>query len=165
MTRFSLRDALQTIVVPGLALLPPSMDSREARVMLLATALQESRFEDRYQKLNGGGKGPARGFWQFERGGVRGVLMHAATTELLHGVCLSLGVQCDTMPIWQAIETDDLLAVCVARLLLLTDKKRLPLVGDAAGAWAYYERNWRPGKPRPESWPALYARAVDEARP
>lgn len=50
----------------------PSMDSTEARVMLLAIGLQESRFINRFQIVQGkpGAKGPARGFWQFEQGAV-----------------------------------------------------------------------------------------------
>ncbi len=34
-----------------------------------------------------------------------------------------------------------------ARLLLWTDAKPLPAIGDEQGAWDYYLRNWRPGKP------------------
>ena len=46
----------------SLRLLPPAMDSTEARVLMYAIGLQESRFTHRAQVLNGGGKGPARVF-------------------------------------------------------------------------------------------------------
>ena len=59
--------------------------SKEAAVMLLAIGLQESRFIDRRQLV---GKppeptGPAKSFWQGERGGgmVQGVRMHEATRD------------------------------------------------------------------------------------
>src|SRR5690606_35531315 len=64
---------VEQAIWPAYALLPSRMDSDRATVMLLAIGLQESRFEHRRQI-----KGPARGFWQFERGGgVRGVMTHS----------------------------------------------------------------------------------------
>ncbi|WP_447751835.1 hypothetical protein [Pseudomonas nicosulfuronedens] len=50
---------------------------------------------------------------------------------------------------WAAIEHDDILAACMARLLLFTDPARLPALGDESGAWDMYLRVWHPGKPRP----------------
>lgn len=147
----------------AMALLPAPMDSPAARVMLLAIGLQESRFEHRYQVLDGGGKGPARGYWQFERGGgCAGVLRHAASRYWMHSVCKVRG--CDPTPraLWLAIEHDDVLAAAAARLLLFTDPKRLPVVGDQAGALALYLRVWRPGKPHPSTWPKLYSQAMAE---
>ena len=51
------------VLTPALRLLPASWDSKEARVMLLAIGLQESRFTHRFQVVQGkpGAKGPARG--------------------------------------------------------------------------------------------------------
>lgn len=134
-------------------------DTPEARVMLLAIGLQESRFEHRRQI-----GGPARGFWQFERGGgVVGVLTHAASAQRAAALCAARGVDATPAAVYPALEQDDVLAAGFARLLLLTDPKPLPAVGDVDGAWAYYLRNWRPGKPHPKTWPALYARAVEAA--
>ena len=65
---------LTDVIPAALALLPPQMDTQEARAMLIAIALQESRLT--YRKQIGG---PARGLHQFETGGVRAVLRHAAT--------------------------------------------------------------------------------------
>lgn len=148
----------ETILAPALALLPAKMDSKLARVMMLAIGMQESRFEHRRQVLNGGGKGPAASFWQMERGGgVRGVLNHPASRDLALKVCAARGVKPDEMSVWQALETDDILGACFARLLLWTDPKPLPDNSD--DGWSLYLRVWRPGKPKPETWPDFYRQA------
>ncbi|MFY2611128.1 hypothetical protein, partial [Achromobacter ruhlandii] len=124
-------------ITPALALLPAGMDTPGARVMLLAIGLQESRFVHRRQM-----GGPARGFWQFEkgtrasRGGVWGVYLHPASKDRLAALCKARSVSCDPDAIYAALEYDDVLAAGVARLLLWTDPKALPAVGDADAAWA-----------------------------
>lgn len=60
-----LRTVRRSIVEPTLLLLPAKMESPQAVVMLLTIGLQESLFEHRRQL----GNGPARSFWQMERGG------------------------------------------------------------------------------------------------
>jgi hypothetical protein len=155
-----LSNIIDTAVAPALAILPPHMDSPEARCMLLAIGLQESGFECRRQK----GNGPACGFWQFELGGVTGVCKHHVSHQHVHALCRARGVSFDPKPIWAALETDDVLGAGLARLLLLTDPKKLPALGDETTAWDYYQRNWRPGKPHPERWPQNYALALGEIR-
>lgn len=141
---------------PALALLPSKMDTPAARIMLLAIGLQESRFLHRRQIA-----GPARGFWQFERGGgVRGVLTHPASREYAYRICAARGVEPVAAAVYSSLETDDVLAAAFARLLLWTDAGRLPAAGNEQGAWDLYARTWRPGKPHPHTWPALYAQAV-----
>lgn len=160
--KLRLLNILDTAIIPALSLLPRHLDTPKARVLLLAIGLQESRFQHRVQIIDGGGKGPARGFWQFERGGgVAGVYRHRASAELLRQLCRDRDVSLDTRAIWAQLEHDDVLAAGVARLLLLTDPAPLPEIGEQQKAWDYYERNWRPGKPHPHTWPALYASAVD----
>lgn len=144
--------AYKHAIKPGLALLPPAMTSPEAVVMLLAIGLQESRFMHRRQI-----KGPARGFWQFERSGVRGVMMHPSTIRTAWSLLAEYEM---VTTAHERLETDDPLAAAFARLLLWTDKAPLPAIGDVDGAWDYYARNWRPGKPHPQTWPELYGRAV-----
>jgi hypothetical protein len=147
----------------ALRLLPGAMDSTEARVMLYAIGLQESRFSHRFQVVQGspGGKGPARGFWQFERGGgCKGVVSHPASRYWMHKVCESRGVVFNATAIWNAIETDDVLAAAAARLLMFTDPRSLPSAGDVNGAWNLYIRVWRPGKPHRQTWDALHRQAV-----
>ena len=167
-----LAQIVETAIVPALDLLPPHMASLEARVMLLSIGLQESRFEHRFQVVaDPTMKGPARGFWQFEKGsqslggGVWGVFKHHQSHEHLRLLCRERERSFDPVSIWQAIEVDDVLAAGLARLLLWTDPKRLPAVGDVAAAWDCYERNWRPGKPHPEFWPRNHAAAMDEVFP
>lgn len=160
-----LRTIAETAVKPALALLPARMDTLEARVMLMAIGLQESRFEFRHQV-----GGPALGFWQCEKGtrascgGVWGAFQHPASKDHLAELCQARGVACDPDAIYAALEYDDVLAAGVARLLLWTDPKPLPLVGEADAGWALYLRIWRPGKPKPDSWNALYNRALEAER-
>lgn len=146
----------------------PSMDSLEARVMLLAIGLQESRFTNRFQVVQGkpGAKGPARGFWQFEQGGgVKGVLNFNRgkpnVQACAHALCKARGVHGDAKAVWLALEHDDVLAAGFARLLLRSDPYALPKLGDAEGAWQLYLRTWRPGKPHWQSWDALYKQALE----
>lgn len=152
---------IKTILDPGLAQLPLAMDSIKARVMLLAIGLQESKFLHRAQVLNGGGKGAARGLWQFERGGgVKGVMNHPNTTGHAHRLCADRGVAWDAVAIWARLETDDLLACGFARLLLYSDPKPLPEIGDVEGAWRLYaERTWKPGKPHLSTWAGYHTAA------
>lgn len=147
----------ETAIGPALLLLPAYMNTPEARLMLLAIGLQESRFEYRRQK----GNGPARGYWQFEHGGgVVGVFKHHDTHEFLRLLCRDRDCNFDTRAIYEQIEHDDVLAAGLARLLLYSDPKPLPKVGETKASWDYYIRNWRPGKPHPKTWPGLYAEAL-----
>jgi hypothetical protein len=151
----------------ALYLLPHQMHTPEARVMLYAIGLQESRFEHRRQLIKKGGEllplGPAKGLWQFERGGgCAGVVSHPASRYWMNHVCQARGVPFNATAIWNALEHDDVLAAGCARLLLFTDPKKLPALGDESGAWNLYIRTWRPGKPHRATWPALYAEALAE---
>lgn len=146
---------LQNAIDPALALLPPKMDSTAARVLLLAAGQQESRFIYRAQV-----GGPAHGFWQCERGGAcTGVLESHATKDLVEALCESRGIAATPAAIYAAIVNDDVLAAAVARLILWADPKPLPAADDSAGGWACYLRNWRPGKPKPDTWPAFHTAA------
>ena len=141
------------ILPAALSLLPEKMDTPEARTMLLAIGLQESRFEHRVQI-----RGPARGFWQFERGGgVNGVLLHQASRDHARIVCEKLLYDPAPDVVYDAIADNDVLACCFARLLLWTLPASLPTTAEEG--WRQYLAGWRPGKPHPETWPGLYARA------
>lgn len=150
----TLTTANETILTPALALLPAKMDSKLARIMLLAIGLQESRFLYRRQI----GNGIARGYWQFERGGgVKGVMEHSASSSLASEVCKARGVPFERQAVYEALEHDDILAACFARLLLWTDPKAI--ADDADEGWSLYTRVWRPGKPHPKTWPDFYRQA------
>lgn len=141
---------------PALDLLPEKMRSPEAVRMLLAIGSQESRFKFRVQVVVGRPyiKGPARGFWQFEQGGgVHGVMTHPQTRAYAMQVCAARKVEFAEPVVHAKLETDDVLAAAFARLLLYADPLPLPaLDAPQAQTWDCYARNWRPGKPHPETW-------------
>ena len=150
---------LQWFTVPhAYALLPARMKNRSATAMLYAIAMQESGCFHRRQA----GVGPARGFWQFERSGVAGVMVHPSTKqhvahaldELCYGEFLG-----DVGAVYTRIEDNDVLACVLARLLLWTMPGRLAGKDDPEGAWHIYERAWRPGRPRRETWDAHFTDA------
>lgn len=132
-------------------LLPLKMDSPFARINQAAIGQQESGYLVRRQY----GNGPARGYWQFEEGGgVKGVMEHKSTAELARSVCHARGVPFVRRTVWEALETDDVLAAAFCRLLMWTDSGKLPT--SEADGWAMYARTWRPGKPHPDKWPASW---------
>lgn len=146
------------ILPAAFALLPPKMDSAPARAMLIAIGLQESRFAHRRQ-LTGG---PARGFYQFElAGGVAGVLTHPRTKPLIKHVCGTLGYPAAATACYDALEHNDVLAACFARLLLYTLPDALPTALEPDLGWQQYLRAWRPGTPHHETWDDHFARAWD----
>lgn len=149
------------------ALLPGRMDTPAATVLLLAIQYQED--PQRLQKQVGG---PARGLWQFEKGGgVTGVLTHPASRGFALSVCLELGVTPTTASIMAALERgDDRLDAALARLLLWTESAPLPAIGEVSTAWEYYLHVWRPGAAKRDAeglrkkWSVNYARALDTLR-
>ncbi|GFN25502.1 hypothetical protein ADE_12000 [Achromobacter denitrificans] len=174
-----LQTIIRTAIDPALALLPARMDTPAARIMLLATGLQESKFKDRRQLVGNPPRpvGPAKSFWQAEQGGgmVHGVRLHAATRAAAAQLYQARGVPARDAAIWDAVEHDDVLAAGLARLLLWSDPGRLPAVSDAEGAWALYLRTWRPGAyargtptQRAElraKWAGNHAQALTEVAP
>ena len=138
-------------------LLPSEMRSPEAHAMLLAIGLQETGFLERRQ-LEGG---PARGLWQFERGGgTAGVLSHPDSKPHAMKVLRELHYpEPAVAAVHVALEHNDILAAAFARLLLWTLPDRLPKRGQPWVAWAQYLKAWRPGEPRRATWSAYYTRA------
>lgn len=152
---------VQVAVAAALALLPAALCSPQALVMLYAIGLQESRFVHRRQIVGGKPVGPAKSFWQFERmGGCAGVVSHAASRYWMAQVCAARGVPFNATAVWNAMEQDDVLGAAAARLLLFTDPKRLPDLGDSREAWNLYVRTWRPGMPHRQTWDGCYAAAM-----
>lgn len=136
-------------------LLPTKLESYWARVFQAAAGYQETKYLTRVQY----GNGPARSYWQFEKGGIKGVMLHKASVRMAIAVCEARGVEFNSDAIWRAMETDDVLGATFARLLMYTDPYALPTTQDAA--WAMYaKRLWRPGKPHPDEWPASWAFAL-----
>lgn len=150
-------DIRSQAIEPAYLMLPARMESDQATLILLAIGLQESMLEHRRQI-----GGPARGLWQFERGGgVAGVLRHPVSRSAALNVCDARRVAPVPEQVYQRLEFDDVLSAAFARLLLFTDPAPLPAVGECAKAWDYYLRTWRPGKPHRHTWDGLYAQAMD----
>lgn len=140
-------------------LLPVKMDSPLARVILAAIGFQESGYQVRIQY----GNGPARSYWQFEKGSIKGVMLHKASARLAMEICEKRGVDFNSELIWKAMEVDDVLGAAFARLLMYTDPNPLP--DNQADAWEMYaKRLWRPGKPHPDKWPASWAFGLERAK-
>lgn len=149
------------------SVLPLRMQTMEATALLYAIGLQESRFKHRVQV-----GGPARGFWQFERGGgVTGVLTHRATAGHATAVMdkLQYRLPGDVLhridSVYDLIAHNDVAACALARLLLWSDPKALPaeVLGPQAG-WLAYTRNWRPGKPHRDTWDGFWRQGWTLAR-
>jgi len=152
----SLNTVNLTMLSPSLEILGAKFDTQDARRMLLAIGLQESGFATMVQY----GGGPAHSYWQFERGGgVKGVLNHPASAKYATALCKVRSVGCTPMEVWTAMATDPILGAGMARLLLWTDAHPMPT--SAADGWNYYNRNWRPGKPHPDKFPACWKAASE----
>lgn len=156
---------LRHIIRPSLAfgidaeILPPSAASTEAELGLMAIAGHESAWKRRRQ--TGGWYG--RGYWQFEgAGGATGQIL-AQNKGLL--ACRELDIKPLSDGVHAALEYNDTLACLFARLLLLHDPLPLPGTDDEAGWFAYYRRNWRPGKPRMEAWGISFRTAKEIVAP
>ncbi|MCR4331686.1 MAG: lytic transglycosylase domain-containing protein [Sulfuricaulis sp.] len=136
------------------ALLPLAMDSPQAKAMLMAIAMQESRFDERRQI-----GGPARGFWQFEFGGIRGVLNHKQSQPLIRSVLDRLDYDHKPDTSYAAIEHNDVLAFAYARCLLWTLPDPLPAQHETEEGWRQYADAWRPGRPHRATWNAFFTQA------
>jgi len=152
---------LQLDIEAGLALLPVTMRTAHAKVLLYATSRQEN--PKRLPKQVGG---PAVGDYQFESGGgVKGVLEHPSTAALAASVCKARGIAASRLTVYEALQHDPVLAAAFARLLYYTDPGRMPAVGDEPGAWDVYLRTWRPGafKRQPEELRAKWSKSYNDA--
>ena len=139
------------------SLLPEPMDSPAASALLLAIGLQESEFLARRQQ-----HGPARGFWQFERAGVIGVVTHPRSAPHVEHVFryLRYGETVGNVSLLHPLlEHQDTIAACFARLLLWTLVEPLPRQDEPERGWAQYLAAWRPGTPRPVEWSANFQEA------
>jgi hypothetical protein len=161
----------QRIVKPALQIMSDLPDIRlpvtdRASVMVMAAAGQESGWRNRRQ-IGIGQYYPqsigARGYWQCEStwGGpvaINDVMQK--TPRQLAAICAWLEIPTDELALYEAIAWNDTLACAIARLLLWQDPAPLPEIGNKVASWDYYRRNWRPGLPHPELWPANYDAAV-----
>lgn len=145
---------LKIAIDPALLLFPEKMRTPEAKAFILAICLQESDLRYRHQV-----GGPARGYAQFEKAGIEGVLNHRRSSSMAYQICYDLDIEPDVDSIYEAIEYNDILCVSMARLLIWTYPKPLPVKDDFDESWKQYLLLWRPGKPHPEKWRSCYLRA------
>jgi len=151
----TLSDVDNFFIKPAFLMLPEKMVSVEAKAMLLSIGLQESRFKHRKQ-ING----PARGFWQFEVNGVRGILTHPQTRQTINKVLHRLQYyNNESLTIHPVLEHNDILAAVFARLNLWWLPQSLPGPNEVDLAWNQYIESWRPGKPHPETWEEFYTKS------
>lgn len=144
----------QFVIPAALQLLPPAMSSPEAVAMLVAIGYQESRFEARLQRVAAGKTPPARGFWQFEKAGVNGVLADAGTGPVARQALVSLRYRRDLTVgnVHELIAHNDVLAAVFARLYLYQHPHHLPTRDQVADGWTQYVETWRPGSPHRHTW-------------
>ena len=139
---------------PALSILPTKLSSQAGLALVLAICMQESRLEHRRQI-----GGPARGFPQFELGGIKGVLNHKASQPLIRTVLDRLDYSYEPMISYAAIEHNDVLAFAYARCLLWVNPGPLPTRDNPQEGWDQYIFGWRPGKPHRATWDELYKKA------
>lgn len=148
---------LSLVVRPTLAWLGPPYASREAEVMLLAIAGQESRCCYRRQLPTG----PARSWWQVEPQTAVAIWRKWPDGK---AKLEDLGWEAEemaTMPHY-CLRWSEVGSCVIARGILWLEPSPLPAIGDQQDAWTYYaERCWRPGKPKPETWAEHYAAAIE----
>jgi hypothetical protein len=144
-------DFIEFALTPALRILPPAMDSPNARALLLTIAWQESRMKHRQQL-----KGPARGYFQFELGGCAAVMWHAASRPHILTACRIFDITPTPEALLTALEYHDIVAVMAARCLLWTLPQSLPREDDVATAWHQYIDAWNPGRPHETTWAGYY---------
>ncbi|RRV41262.1 hypothetical protein EGJ86_07180 [Pseudomonas sp. o96-267] len=172
----TLNEIRDQAITPALALLPALMAEKRAQVdqLMLTAHLQEAPNREQCQlPIRPGKCGPARGIWQFERGGgVAGVLRHKSSRDAAIAACRALGIEPTVDGVFAALPGQvDVIDAVFARLLFWTDPLPLPELGDVEGAWQYYLRNWRPGayergtpperRKLRQKWGANYARVLE----
>lgn len=153
-------EIVQRYIIPAAyTVLPPAMASPQASALLLAIGLQESKFVARHQL-----HGTARGFWQFEAETIHRVLVHPASAvpvrTALRRLCYPDTVT-ESTDIHRILEHHDMLAACLARCLLWTDRRRLPEPTERLAGWQIYLTVWKPGRPHHEYWDANYLASWD----
>ena len=78
----------------------------------------------------------------------------------MHLCCADAKIPPNGRAVYGSLLGDPFLQVALARLDIWCDPYPLPPYGDEGAAWRQYASIWRPGKPRPRAWPAVYAAAL-----
>lgn len=138
----------------ALSYLPARMSSYNAHRMMMAICYQESDLAHRRQQPHG----PARGYAQFELGGLLGIMRHPATAHHFAKVATELDLV-DLTPeeLHAALEHHDVWMMACTRLNLWW--YAAPLADEQEEGLRQYLAIWRPGKAKPEKWPGSWASA------
>lgn len=129
--------------------------ANNSRALIMATAGQESAWKERRQI-----GGPARSYWQFEKGGGVSDVFRVAPNQLRY-VCNTFDIPFDPTTVFEAMAWHDELACAMARLNYWINPAPLPAFGDVEANWQYYLDTWRPGMPHHDTWAGYYKIAVD----
>src|SRR5262249_55301759 len=128
-----------------------------ARLLLVAIGCQESAFKTRRQL-----KGPARGWWQFEKRGGGDEVARVPKSQPFRDAARESGFHNDMDTHYVAIGGPaGELACTTSRGILWAYPQPLPERGDEDGAYSYYTRVWRPGKPSRARWSTSYQTALE----
>lgn len=132
----------RVVVVPVLRWMGAKYAQPAAVAMLLAIANVESACRHRRQI-----RGPARGLWQFERGG--GVAGVRKVVPDVWAMALAWGLPDEDPLAHEALAYADVPACILARGLLWSLPDPLPVfdAGEGEAAYAQYREAWRPGRP------------------
>ncbi len=134
---------------------PAKMIQIESRALMLAVGLQTSRFEHRRQV-----QGAGRGFWGFDQSGaIHSVLQHPSTRGAIRYVLDKLRYDDSSWTSYVACESNDILAMSFARMLLWIVPGPLPVRGAHQAAWIYYCNAFLPTAVNRETWNAFYDEA------
>lgn len=160
----------QWVISAAFSLLPGQMNSREARAMMLAIGFHESAFQARVQggSVRNGhvvrGDGPARGFFQFERGGgTAEILTSPDTKDIAIPICRMFLYEPTPAVVHPVLADNDVLAAVFCRLLLWRDTRPMPSPIESEKGYDIYRRNWRPNPDaaarHANAWTENFARA------
>lgn len=150
-------EILETVIIPALEDTGKVLKTKnlpEAAVFLLAVAIQESHLQFRKQFAGG----PARGLFQMESEPLSMMTLVMKKNPELRAMLPTA----DPKEMWNLLEfpENDKYGVYIARTALKSDPAPIPRLGNVEGAWEYYLKHWRPGKPRKEKWAISYEAAL-----
>lgn len=148
-----------TILSPGLTWLHSAVPAipltKSAQVLMLATAGQESNWENVQQT-----GGPARGAFQQQENDLADIFANVTTNAKAALVCLNLKIEPNATAVYAALLSEPRLQVAMTRLNFWADWHPLPAVNDQAGMWRSYLSAQRPGAPSVERWGVVFPQAL-----
>jgi hypothetical protein len=152
----------KTAIIPAMNMLGSLgiKNTFKAHQLILAIAIQESGVAYRRQVTKSGLEdGPAVSYWQFEHAGCEGLLSARSTSNYIRQICTLFDIKPTKEGLLDAIQYNDIVAACAARLLIYS--LPTPLAETKEMGWEQYLSSWRPGKPHKKSWEYSWETAID----